>query len=233
MVVDWWHLARLRWPLCAVGADGSPKSISFSSGCNTFPTIGDATCLNKGFIWLHGNFAPDVDNTWAAFVGPGVNKVGVDATTFADHADIRPTLMTLVCLKDSYAYEGRAILEDLQDSALPPSIAANRQDWMNLGQACKQLNAPLGAFGKTGISLSTTAIKSDDRKYERIENGLARLVSDRDALAQDIQTQLGTIPGCGGSPQTRRGDNTRDRLTRHAEALVDRINDQNESEQRD
>jgi hypothetical protein len=213
--------------------DGTPKSISFSSGCNTFPSIGDATCTNNGFIWLHGNYAPDVDNTWAGIVGPGVKHVGVDSSTFTDHADLRPTLMTLLCLKDSYSYEGRAILEDLQDSALPSSIAANRDDWTALGQAYKQVNAPLGSFGKAAISLSTTAIKSEDRKYERIENGLSRLTSDRDALATEIQAQLGMIPGCAGSSETRRGDNTLARLTRQATALVERINDRSEAEQRD
>ncbi|MBV9326468.1 MAG: hypothetical protein JO352_22110 [Chloroflexi bacterium] len=41
--------------------DGTIKSISYSSNCNTFPLIGDATCTSNGFIWLHGNYAPDVD----------------------------------------------------------------------------------------------------------------------------------------------------------------------------
>ena len=81
------------------------------------------------------------------------------------------------------------------------------------------------------ISLSTTAIKSADSKCNRIENDLTRLASDRDALAQDIQAQLGTIPGCAGSPQTRRVDTTLERLTRQAKALVNRINEQNEAEQ--
>jgi hypothetical protein len=212
--------------------DGTIKSIAYSSGCNTFPLMGDVTCTSNGFIWLHGDYAPDIDNTWAAFVGPGVKPAGVDASTFADHADIRPTLMTLVCLKDSYAYEGRAILEDLQDSALPTSIADDRQDWTALAKAYKQVNAPLGSFGNAVIGLSTTAIRSDDHNYERIENNIARLASDRDALAQSIQDQLGTIPGCAGSPLIQRGDDTLDRLTRQAQALVDRINDQNEFEKR-
>ena len=212
--------------------DGTLKSVTYSSSCNTFPLLGDPTCISNGFVWLHGNYAPDIDNTWAAFVGPGVRNGGVDATTFADHADLRPTLMTLVCLKDSYAYEGRAILEELQDSALAPSTAAKRQELTDLGQAYKQVNAPLGSFGNAVISLSTTAIKSADGKYNRIENDLTRLASDRDAVAQDIQAQLGTIPGCAGSPQVGRGDNTSDRLTRQAKALVNRINDQDEAEKR-
>ncbi|MBV9597115.1 MAG: hypothetical protein JOZ87_09630 [Chloroflexi bacterium] len=71
--------------------------------------------------------------------------------------------MTLVCLKDSCAYEGRAVLEDRQDAGLPPSVASDRQDWTTLGQAYKQVNAPLGSFGTAVIALSTTAIKSDKR----------------------------------------------------------------------
>jgi hypothetical protein len=183
----------LTSPLINGGAKPEPTST-----CNHFPAATDANCVSNAFIWLHGDFAEDIDHTWAGFAGPGVRRGGVDGTTWADHADLRPTMMTLLCLKDSYAYEGRALLEDIQDSALPPSVAQHRQQLINLGRVYKQLNAPVGDFGVGIINLSTLAIKSNDATYNRLEALITAVTDQRDTLVTQIQAELDSVPGCGG-----------------------------------
>ena len=180
---------------------------SNTSTCNRFPSPTDPTCTSNSFIWLHGNYAEDIDHTWAGLAGPGVLHRGVDSTTWTDHTDLRPTLMTLVCLKDDYAYEGRAVLEDLQDSALPRSVAAARGALTDLGRAYKQLNAPVGAFGQAAIQLSTLAIRGTDQQYSRLERQLASDVTLRDQAVSRMQAELGRVPGCDGLPRQTPGRN--------------------------
>jgi hypothetical protein len=197
-----------------------------TSTCNQFPGPNDATCRSNGFIWMHGDVEQDIVHTWAGLVGPGVRHTGVDWTTWADHADLRPTLMTLVCLKDAYPYEGRALLEDLQDSTLPRSVARERAALIALGRAYKQLNAPVGEFGMATIALSTLAIRSTDRVYQQLEGALASIVAERDRVAGAMQAELGKVPGCGeGSraDQSSRGAEVFDGLQAPADQLVARL----------
>jgi hypothetical protein len=169
-----------------------------TSSCNQFPGPNDATCLSNGFIWLHGNYEPAINNTWAALVGPGVTNAGVDHHTWADHADLRPTMMSLLCLKDNYTHEGRALVENLNRSVLPDSVQESRGAVIALGRTFKQLNAPVGLFGRDAIQVSTTAIKGDSATYTSLENQLQNLVTERDATAAAIEAQLDKLPGCSG-----------------------------------
>jgi hypothetical protein len=183
-----------------------------SSGCNVFPSPTATTCTSNGFIWLHGNFEPDTNNTWAALVGPGVRASGVNRAIWADHTDLRPTLMTLLCLHDDYTHEGRALVEGLDNSALPDSAQDVRGPVAELGRTFKQINAPVGEFGRDAIHVSTAAISSHDPgEYASLEAQLQALVTRRNALASDIEAQLNKIPGCSG-------------FTANAQAL-DRLND--------
>jgi hypothetical protein len=174
----------------------TPLIASDSSACNVFPAATDAICLSNGFIWLHGNFAPDVNNTWAALVGPGVARKGVDDDTFADHTDLRPTMFALLCLKDAYTHAGRALIEDLEDVALSRAVLTERDELNELGRVFKQINAPVGEFGRDAITVSTRAIQGTDADYARLEGQLQRMVNRRDALAASIEAQLDPIAGC-------------------------------------
>ena len=51
-------------------------------------------CL-PGFAWNHGDIQDEIGNTWVGFVGPGVRTNGVDSTTWTDHTNVRPTIMSL------------------------------------------------------------------------------------------------------------------------------------------
>ena len=199
-----------------------------TSTCNRFPGATDATCISNGFIWLHGDFAEDINHTWAAMVGPGVRHAGVDSSTWADHADLRPTIMTLVCLKDSYAYEGRALLEDIQPSALPHSVAQRRSELIELGRLYKRINAPVGDFGKAIISLNTLAIRSNDAAYHQLEGVIQSATTQRDTVAEQLQADLGQIPGCGGLSRSADGG-----VRGRAESLLAQLHARNQDQNQD
>jgi hypothetical protein len=203
-----------------------------TSTCNRFPATTDgttlATCTSNAFIWLHGDFADDINHTWAAMVGPGVRHAGEDSSTWADHADLRPTMMTLLCLKDSYAYEGRALLEDIEPSALPRSVAQQRSELIELGRLYKRINAPVGDFGKSIISLNTLAIRGNDATYNVLEGVIQAVTTQRDGVANQLQGVLGQIPGCGGL--SRPADSS---VRGHGESLLSQVHAGNQDQDRD
>src|SRR5439155_21049821 len=83
----------------------------------------NSPCVQEqpGFAWNHGDVTSDITNTWLGMVGPGVNNVGIDGTTWSDHTDIRSTMLMLLGLKDDYRHDGRALIEDLDGWAVPPA----------------------------------------------------------------------------------------------------------------
>ncbi|HEX4615313.1 MAG TPA: hypothetical protein VH230_05295, partial [Stellaceae bacterium] len=78
---------------------------------NTVHCVPLSTCSQEapGFAWNHGDFQPEITNTWLGMVGPGVEKVGVTGAFFSDHTDIRPTMMSLAGLTDDYTHDGRVL----------------------------------------------------------------------------------------------------------------------------
>ncbi len=147
-------------------------------------------------------------------VGPGVAHIGVDGLgpsqgpnsagpnsgqvtvpgsgttgTWADHTDIRPTLLYLTGLKDDYIGDGRVITEDLT------SVAATLQSpgVQALATAYKQLNASVGRFGTNTLIAATHGIVSSgpgDARYTVIRVQLQTLEAQRDAVATNIKNAL-------------------------------------------
>jgi outer membrane murein-binding lipoprotein Lpp len=157
--------------------------------CVTVPT----TPPTSTFAWNHGGIQPEIATTWLGLVGPGVRHKG-DDTTWADHTDVRPTMLDLVGLGDSYVHDGRVLIDQLDASAVPQSLRAHRETLRRLGDVYKQLNAPFGRFSMSLLKASTEAIKSgsstDDSTYDRLEGQIAGLTSRRDALASQIRAAL-------------------------------------------
>ena len=135
---------------------------------------------------------------------------GVDSTTWTDHADIRPTIMSLVGLKDDYIDDGRVVTEILgkgraHDDDLKRVLNARARATTTqrpvdaLGAAYKQVNAPFGQFALDTLSASTSGAESprpdDDLKYDSIETQIANLTVERDALAGDIRAALNERAG--------------------------------------
>ncbi len=156
----------------------------------------NSPCVQEqfGFAWNHGDVTPDIIRTWLGVVGPGVHQDGIDHETWSDHTDVRPTVLSLIGLKDDYGHDGRVLTEIINRSALPPSLKAHRETLEELGRIYKQINAPVGQLGLDSLQASTRALASgsasDDSTYTQLENNLQALTTDRDAVAGQMKTLL-------------------------------------------
>jgi hypothetical protein len=157
--------------------------------CITVPT----TPPTSTFAWNHGGIQPEIATTWLGMVGPGVRNNG-DDQTWADHADVRPTMLNLVGLEDPYVHDGRVLIDQLQAWAVPQTLRAHRETLRRLGGVYKQLNAPFGDFAMDTLAASTTAIESgngsDDSTYTDLEGQIEALTTQRDTLATQIRAAL-------------------------------------------
>ncbi len=174
-----------RTPTLTMFAD--PNYFLFTSG-TACPTPNPASCVTvvPKFAWNHGDVQSDITTTWLGMVGPGVDQAGVDSTTWSDHTDIRPTILTLVGLKDDYGHDGRALVEDLQGSGLPPALQKSNGNFTALAKMYKQIDACVGQLGLASLRVSTKALESNtphDNTYNNVENHLIRISDKRDALA--------------------------------------------------
>ena len=165
------------------GFAGAPNC---TSPCVTAP----GSWSHATFAWNHGGYTPDIVRIWAGLVGPGV-RAGGDDTTWADHTDLRPTILNLTGLQDDYVQDGRVLTEILGKRALPQALRAHDAWLARLGQSYKQINAPLGRLGLEVIRISDLAVRStDESRYGELEQAIADLASDRDAIAGQIRTML-------------------------------------------
>jgi hypothetical protein len=168
-----------------------------TTGDTNCPTTPAAVCVNPGFAWNHGDIQPDIATTFLGVVGPGVRHLGRNDRVWADHADERPTILSLVGLHDDYVPDGRVLVELLDHEREGHRRVRQDQfdtDLRELGTIYKRLNAPFGPFSMDTLAVSTAAVASgsasDDSRYERLENQLGVLGSRRDALAARMRTAL-------------------------------------------
>jgi hypothetical protein len=186
-----------------------------SEQCAAGPPEVGCNQLNDGFAWNHGYFAPEVNNTWLGLVGPGEANLGLNGLdaaagpnsagpsqggqgqnvqgsggVWADHTDIRPTLLSLLGLKDDYVGDGRVLTEVLTNAPATINIAGFR----GLATCYKQLTSSVGRFGTDVILADTAALKTgsstDDSQYQSFSSQLQQLGSARDALAGKIKQDL-------------------------------------------
>jgi hypothetical protein len=166
----------------------------YISASNTGPFCGANPCIDYHFAWSHGDIQPAIADTWLGLVGPGVRNGGIDAQTWSDHTNVRPTILALLGLKDSYILDGRVLIEGLTSQAIPPGLTANREKILRLGAAYEQLNASFGQFAMNILHASTRALKSgsadDDSQYASIEGSIQNLTARRDTLAGQIKAGL-------------------------------------------
>jgi hypothetical protein len=193
-------------------------SDSCGTGVTADNAAGKCSTLNNGFAWDHGYYAPEIDTTWLGLVGPGVAHRGVDGLgpsagpsssdgsnadpqlvtatdaanpgTWADHTDVRPTMLALVGLKDDYVTDGRVLTEDL---TIAPGRTSDKK-YLPLAQCYKQLNSSVGQFGTKILLADTAALKTgstaDDSAYQSTAAKIASLGAQRDALATEIKNEL-------------------------------------------
>ena len=173
------------------------------------------------FAWNHGDFQKDITRTWFAAVGPGVRHLGRHDAVFSDHTDVRPTLIALLGLKDDYVHDGRVLAEWLESSALPQGIKQRQEDFIELAEDYKQLNAPLGKLGRKSLVYANRSITSDDQTYAKYLKKIADITDQRDALAGQIKTILNNA-AFNHQPVQERDE---DGLEHRARALIDRVED--------
>ena len=163
----------------------------FITAAATGPSCGSNPCIDYHFAWSHGDVQPEIATTWVGFVGPGFANNGIDSTTWTDHVNVRPTMMTLLGLKDDYRHDGRVLTEALDKHAIPQTLFEHRNTTNELGTIYEQLNAPFGQFGMNTLVASTRAVaSSDDSVYNSIESSIQNLTNQRDALALKIEIAL-------------------------------------------
>jgi hypothetical protein len=196
-----------------------PKPDYFFGSPVTCTTDDQAPCASNTlasaarFAWDHGYYAPTIDITWAGFVGPGVANLGLDGPaaddgpavhdpsgggtvpefsmvgTWVDLPDIRPTILWLVGLQDSYVNDGRVLSEILAK----PNAAIAGSNYTDLAACYKQLNASVGEFGTNTLIADTAALKSGgggDGLFKSTQKRLSKLLSQRDALATELKNGL-------------------------------------------
>jgi hypothetical protein len=180
---DWFFFAT-GGPNCAAPSD-----------CAFIPPRGPSS-----FAWNHGDIQDEIASTWVGMVGPGV-KTDPNYTGWTDHTDVRPTMLTLLGLKDDYQTDGRAVVEPLFDWAVPQTLRAHQETLLRLGAVYKQLTASFGSFAMYTLVASTKALASgsstDDSTYTTIEGKIADLTTQRDALMAQIRTGLNNAEFAG------------------------------------
>jgi hypothetical protein len=148
----------------------------------------DCVYESPGYAWNHGGFQNKIATTWLGMAGPGVLHRGMDTTTWTDHVDIRPTVLSLAHLSDDYQHDGRIIAEQLETSALPISIETNVAAFEQLAATYKQLTAPFGAVGVASLVYATQNVATPDSStHNAYVSTIQSFTTQRDALAAAIR----------------------------------------------
>jgi hypothetical protein len=207
-----------RTPTLTMFADPNYFLFAGAPNCNS-------PCLTEppSFAWNHGDVQPDITTTWLGMVGPGVAANGVDGTTWSDHTDIRPTMMTLLGLKDDYAHDGRALFENFEGWAIP-AAAKKGGIFKRLAPVYKQLDADVGQLGLGTLAISTTALESgsaaNDSNYAQLENQLTSITNQRNALTSQMSALLEGAEFNGQDIDKKQAD----QLIGQGQALLDQVN---------
>jgi arylsulfatase A-like enzyme len=188
----------------------------------------DCVAVGPGFAWNHGDFQRDITRTWFAMVGPGVETLGRHDAVFSDHTDVRPTMLALLGLKDSYVHDGRVLSEWMEQRALPPGIRQRLDNFVELAAVYKQLNAPLGQLGRASLVYANRSVTDVDKVYARYLAKVGDITNQRNNLASDIKTVL---DGAAFRNQPVDED-SEDGLGHRAQDLIDRVKDLAEREDR-
>jgi hypothetical protein len=183
-------------------ASGTPATCATPAACAFIPPRSP-----QSFAWNHGDIQDEIASTWVGLVGPGVRRVP-KYTGWTDHTDVRPTMLTLLGLKDDYQTDGRAVVQPLFAWAVPKTLRTHRATLFALGTVYKQLTASFGSFGMKTLVASTRALASgsstDDSTYTTIQNRIQQLTVRRDALMAQIRAALNSAQFSGKALNQRK-----------------------------
>ena len=203
-----------------------PNWFFFATGGPACATPGACASIpartSQSYAWNHGDIQDEIASTWIGMVGPGVVNKGVDMTTWSDHTDLRPTMLTLLGLRDDYVSDGRLLFEDLTGWAVPAAVKKSG-GYATIAPVYKQLNASFGAFDMAILRISTVALASgsagDDSTYARLESQITGWTAQRDALAGQIKTALNGADFAGVPISQHEAQS----LAARAQALIDEV----------
>jgi len=167
-------------------ASGTPATCANDAACAFIPAR-----TNQSFAWNHGDIQDEIASTWAGYVGPGIKHLGDTNRVWTDHTDHRPTVLTLLGLKDDYETDGRTVTQIAHQNALPVSLRVHHPSLERLADSYKQLMASFGSFAMDTLIASTRGMASNspgDQTYLDTKNAIESLTSQRDALASQIRT---------------------------------------------
>jgi hypothetical protein len=198
-----------------------------TGGGGACATQADCVSVGSGFAWNHGDFQKQITRTWVAMVGPGVQQLGRDDEVFTDHADMRPTIMALLGLKDDYVHEGRVVAEWMNSRALPDAIRDHRDNFTDLAAIYKQLNAPLGQLGRASLIWSNHSVTGADKTYAQYLKRIGEITEERNELASQIKTVLNNAEF-----HNQPVDEDSEGLGRRAKELIEKVKELAESEDR-
>jgi len=77
-------------------------------------------------------------------------------------------MMALLGLRDDYTHDGRVLIEALEPSAIPNTIADHYSTLLDLARAYKQINAPFGPLAIASLGVSTAALAKQCPQRQRI-----------------------------------------------------------------
>jgi hypothetical protein len=146
--------------------------------------------IDPDVAWVGGDMARIAGTSWFAIAGPGIAHLGQTADILSHHADLRPTMLAVLGLADSYVHDGVVLVDLLEANVLPPRLASGRETYAALARAYKSLNDPLGQLGRNGLALATQAIKGSDTSYQRYLRAIGAVTGTRDALAGEMKAVL-------------------------------------------
>jgi hypothetical protein len=176
------------------------------------------SCVEQdtSYAWDHGDYAAEINNNWVAFVGPGVQNLGIDGAgpaqgpnsagrnsgqetvpeqsannpgPWVDETDIQPTMLFIAGLHDDYTPDGRVITQvlDKVPTALQPAPV------QELSVCYKQIQSSVGDLGTDTLEADTAAIESTstgDATYLSTDAALSELEFARDDVALQIKNEL-------------------------------------------
>src|SRR5262252_1137061 len=158
--------------------------------CITVPT----TPPTSTFAWNHGGIQPEIATIWLGVVGPGMANDGQDNTTWSDHVDVRPTMLTLLGLQDTYVHDGRVLTEHMATNVQPVPLRGHTKTFGDFVAVYKQINAPFGQLGMDSLAVSTAAIASGDARgdttYTTLTNKIIGWTATRNSIADQMRAIL-------------------------------------------
>jgi hypothetical protein len=160
-----------------------------SSPCITVPT----TPPTSTFAWNHGGIQPEIGTIWLGLVGPGISNAVQDDNTWTDHTDVRPTMLSLLGLHDSYIHDGRVLIETIDDDVQPVRVRRHKGISKQLAGMYKQINAPFGQLGLDSLKVSTAALASEtseDAMYNALTDRIHDWTDQRDEIAAEMKAML-------------------------------------------